>query len=78
MYSSPERANRYKRRRAQNRASQQAFRDRKRKYIKELEDKLTELEGLYSDLTQIYNTLQLEYSNTKMELEVLWRVNIKQ
>lgn len=56
------------RRRAQNRASQRAFRDRKEKHVKELEHKLQELEDKHSSLSQSHETLQQEYSNTKKQL----------
>jgi len=66
------------RRRAQNRASQNAFRARKRKQTTELEKKLDELKTLYTDLVQSYNTLQHEYSSVKRELEILQVLNSKQ
>jgi chromosome segregation ATPase len=39
--------------------------------MKELEEKLTDLQGRHSELTQSYETLQLEYSAVKQELETL-------
>jgi len=56
------------RRRAQNRASQRAFRDRKEKHMKGLEQRLGELEGRHTDLSRAYETLQVEYSSVKQEL----------
>jgi AP-1-like factor len=58
-----------KRRRAQNRASQQAFRDRTKKRIRALEEKLAGLQGQHDALTNSYKSLQLDYSTTKQELE---------
>ncbi|KAH9203997.1 hypothetical protein DL95DRAFT_418604 [Leptodontidium sp. 2 PMI_412] len=57
------------RRRAQNRASQRAFRARKEKLVKELERKLEELEGRHNYLSLSYESLQLEYSTMKQELD---------
>jgi len=65
------------RRRAQNRASQQAYRKRQEKHRKGLEEALTELQALHSDLNQSYENLQLEYSAGKQELENLRRGNCK-
>lgn len=39
--------------------------------MKELEEKLNELEGRHIDLTHSYETLQLEYSRTKQEMDRL-------
>lgn len=64
-------ANTKQRRRAQNRASQRAFRDRKEKHVKEVEARLQELEGKYSDLSQSYETLQTEYVRAKQQLDKL-------
>jgi AP-1-like factor len=63
----------HQRRRAQNRASQRAFRDRKEKRMKEINEKLAELQGEHSDLTRSYETLQAEYAMVKQELEALRR-----
>jgi AP-1-like factor len=60
-----------KRRRAQNRASQRAFRDRKEKQMKDLEEQLAKLQGQHDDLTRSYESLQLEYSSVKQELDEL-------
>ncbi|KAH8592669.1 hypothetical protein B0O99DRAFT_743555 [Bisporella sp. PMI_857] len=57
------------RRRAQNRASQQAFRDRKAKHMRDLEQRLSELENRHNDLTRSYESLQVELSNAKSELD---------
>lgn len=59
------------RRRAQNRASQRAFRNRKEKHVKEVEARLQELEGKYRDLSESYESLQTEYVVAKQELEKL-------
>lgn len=67
-----------KRRRAQNRASQAAFRARQQQRTKELEEKLTQLEKEHEDLSQSYESLQLQHSITKQELETLQRSNSNQ
>ncbi|KFY74351.1 hypothetical protein V499_05613 [Pseudogymnoascus sp. VKM F-103] len=61
----------HSRRRAQNRASQRAFRNRKEKHVKEVEARLQELEGKYRDLSESYESLQTEYVLAKQELEKL-------
>ncbi|KAH8821927.1 hypothetical protein F5884DRAFT_769463 [Xylogone sp. PMI_703] len=61
------------RRRAQNRASQRAFRDRKEKRLRELESRLKDLEARHSELTASYDSLQVEYANVKEELERIRR-----
>ncbi|KFY35905.1 hypothetical protein V494_05489 [Pseudogymnoascus sp. VKM F-4513 (FW-928)] len=61
----------HSRRRAQNRASQRAFRNRKEKHVKEVEARLQELEGKYRDLSESYESLQTEYVVAKQELEKL-------
>jgi AP-1-like transcription factor len=61
------------RRRAQNRASGRAFRARTQQHMRELEERLTQLQGQYDDLTQSYESLQLEYSTVRQELEALQR-----
>jgi hypothetical protein len=45
--------------------------------MRELEERLAELEGGYRDLAQSYESLQLAYSNAKQELEILRRGDIK-
>lgn len=67
-----------KRRRAQNRASQQAFREKRKKHIKELEEGLARLEGQHGDLTQLFESLQFAYTRMKTELETLRRRNSRQ
>jgi AP-1-like transcription factor len=62
-----------KRRRSQNRASQAAYRARQQQRMKDLEDKLTQLEQKHQDLSQSYESLQLEHSIAKQELETLQR-----
>ncbi|OBT85175.1 hypothetical protein VE02_05664 [Pseudogymnoascus sp. 03VT05] len=61
----------HSRRRAQNRASQRAFRNRKDKHVKEVEARLQELEGKYRDLSDSYESLQTEYVVAKQELKKL-------
>ncbi|KIN09119.1 hypothetical protein OIDMADRAFT_111681 [Oidiodendron maius Zn] len=61
----------HSRRRAQNRASQRAFRERKEKLRKEMEDKLIDLQGRHSELARSYMTLEFEYSVVKQELETI-------
>jgi AP-1-like transcription factor len=41
--------------------------------MKEIEEKLTELQGEHSDLARSYETLQGEYAKVKQELEALRR-----
>lgn len=64
-----------KRRRAQNRASQAAFRARRQQQTQDLEEKLTQLEQKLQDLSQSYESLQLQHSVVKRELETLQRRN---
>jgi len=45
--------------------------------MRELEQRLGELEGRHSDLTKSYETLQLEYSSVKQELDRLRRENAR-
>jgi len=59
------------RRRAQNRVSQRAFRERKEKHIKELEARLGDLEGRHSNLFQSYEILQVDCSNYKQQVSRL-------
>lgn len=69
------RENRYKnappsvlsRRRAQNRASQRAYRERKDQRIKDLEALLNDAQQKNNVLTQAYATLQAEYMKLKSE-----------
>ncbi|KAK9421542.1 hypothetical protein SUNI508_05777 [Seiridium unicorne] len=73
------RENRYKnappsvlsRRRAQNRASQRAYRERKDQRIKDLEDLLTEAQQRNDVLNQAYSTLQSEYLKLKTEQDIV-------
>jgi hypothetical protein len=41
--------------------------------MKEIEEKLTELQGQHSDLTRSYEVLQVEYASVRQELEALRR-----
>ncbi|KAI9803063.1 MAG: hypothetical protein M1833_001133 [Piccolia ochrophora] len=59
----------HSRRRAQNRASQRAFRDRKEKHVKDLETRLEELEAKHQTLEQRYSDLRKEHSRVKEEME---------
>ncbi|KAI0838623.1 hypothetical protein F5Y06DRAFT_267388 [Hypoxylon sp. FL0890] len=71
------RENRYKnappsvlsRRRAQNRASQRAYRERKDQRIKDLEVLLTEAQKKNDVLSQAYSNLQAEYIRLKRDQE---------
>ncbi|KAH8596178.1 hypothetical protein B0O99DRAFT_621209 [Bisporella sp. PMI_857] len=65
------------RRRAQNRASQRAFRERKEKLMKELEQRFQELRDRHNDLLQSYESLQLEYSRVQESLDGLLKENEK-
>ena len=59
------------RRRAQNRASQRAFRERKEKHVQQLERQLEELEAKHRTLTQSYTTLDSTHGQLKQEVEQL-------
>ena len=65
------------RRRAQNRASQRAFRSRKEKRMKEIEEGWIDLQGRHSELTKKYEKLQQDHSDLKHELETLLSKNDK-
>lgn len=39
--------------------------------MREIEEKLNELQGRHSDLAQSYESLQLEYSTVQRELQIL-------
>jgi AP-1-like factor len=41
--------------------------------MKEIEEKLAELQGQHSDLTRSYEALQVEYASVKQELDLLRR-----
>ncbi|KAI4125777.1 MAG: hypothetical protein LQ347_005237, partial [Umbilicaria vellea] len=71
-------APRLQRRRAQNRASQRAFRERKEKYVADLQNQLHELETRnrqlqksHSDLDRTNDRLQREVERLKEELQSL-------
>ena len=57
-----------KRRRAQNRASQRAFRERKEKHAQDLQQQLNELEAKHRDLKDSYE--KLDATNVKMAEEM--------
>jgi hypothetical protein len=59
------------RRRAQNRASQRAFRDRNEKHVKELERRFEELEGKHKTLQQSYSELSGLQDGLRREMEAL-------
>ena len=68
------------RRRAQNRASQRAFRERKEKHVQQLEAQLAELEAKhkalarnYSDLVPMHKKLKEEAEKMKEEICMLRR-----
>ena len=56
------------RRRAQNRASQRAFRERKERHVKNLEEQLEELHQQYEELRRVYEQQKEDISNLKEEL----------
>lgn len=56
------------RRRAQNRASQRAFRERKEKHAQELQRQLDELEAKHQDLLASYH--KLDNTNTKLTTQL--------
>ena len=53
------------RRRAQNRASQRAFRERKEQHVKEVEAKLAEVEAKYESLEEKYRATEQELKHLK-------------
>ncbi|KAG8534365.1 uncharacterized protein KY384_001210 [Bacidia gigantensis] len=59
------------RRKAQNRAAQRAFRERKEKHVKELELKLKSIESQYSDKEMDYERLKRENDRLKTQMEIL-------
>ena len=59
------------RRRAQNRASQRAFRERKERHVKNLEQQLEDLHHQYKELRRAYDQQQEEVVNLKAELKAL-------
>ena len=56
------------RRRAQNRASQRAFRERKEKHAQDLQNQLDELDEKYKELQAAFD--QLGATNKKLEMEL--------
>ena len=56
------------RRRAQNRASQRAFRERKERHVKNLEQQLEDLHQRYQDLLRCYDEQKEEIYNLKEQL----------
>ena len=59
------------RRRAQNRASQRAFRERKEKHVQHLEHELEQLENKHQHLAKSYTDLDSDYANLKNEVAQL-------
>jgi hypothetical protein len=59
------------RRRAQNRAAQRAFRERKEQNARELEEKLSSLEGRYGQLEETNAKLRDAYAKLKTVLDIL-------
>ena len=59
------------RRRAQNRASQRAFRERKEKHVQHLEHELEELETKHRDLSRSYSDLDRTHAQLKQEVKQL-------
>lgn len=59
------------RRRAQNRAAQRAFRERKEKHAKDLEQKLSELTVKYQSLETSHSELTAAYEKLHKTLEIL-------
>ena len=64
-------SNRCQRRRAQNRASQRAFRERKEKHVQHLEHELEELESKHRDLSRSYSDLDRTHAQLKQEVKQL-------
>ncbi|KAK2818448.1 hypothetical protein FQN49_007891 [Arthroderma sp. PD_2] len=62
------------RRRAQNRASQRAFRERKEKHVKGLESQLQTLHEQYQNLLQSYNSQANEVDSLKKRVQELMKV----
>lgn len=63
----PDKCRKPQRRRAQNRASQRAYRERKDQRIKDLETLLGEAKQKNDVLSQAYTTLEAEYVKLKSE-----------
>jgi chromosome segregation ATPase len=59
------------RRRAQNRASQRAFRERKEKHVQHLEHELEELENKHRTLEKSYTDLGSTHAQLKQEVKQL-------
>lgn len=65
------------RRQAQNRASQRAFRERRQKYVCQLETRLETLESQHTELTASYNSLRTQYALANQKLGNLRRERAK-
>jgi hypothetical protein len=61
----------FQRRRAQNRAAQRAFRERKEKHARELEQKLSELTKRYQSLVTSHAELTTAYEKLQKTVETL-------
>jgi len=59
------------RRRAQNRASQRAFRERKERHVKNLEQQLEDLHQQYEELLRAYDEQKEEIFNLRTEMQEL-------
>lgn len=59
------------RRRAQNRAAQRAFRERKEKHARDLEDQLAALNDKYSKLETSHTELNAAYDKLRKTIELL-------
>lgn len=59
------------RRRAQNRASQRAFRERKEKHVQHLEEQLEDLETKHRTLAKSYTDLDSTHDKLKREVKQL-------
>lgn len=63
------------RRRAQNRASQRAFRERKERHVKNLEQQLEDLHQQYEELLQAYNQQKEDMFTLKTKLQEIHSEN---
>lgn len=59
------------RRRAQNRASQRAFRERKERHVQQLEQQLAQLDSKYQTLDQSYSDLVISHHKLQEEVAQL-------
>lgn len=59
----------YRRRRAQNRESQRAYRSRKDSHIRNLESRLSEVKGKYDTLAADYERCKTEFEHCKKQVD---------